>query len=173
MSDSYEKLKQEIEAETENIRLKEPDELKKIRFGLIESGAGSYGQYFTAWDFVHHEVRAFGCTSLYGILKAADMPGFTLDHLKALLRIYAPISAEFIGYCGLSTIWDFTKRTLDLLDSLESKEEFVDLVAALTRYVNQVMAWSHHYFPWGIGVLFPKRTEEDVKEMLRLTGKQA
>jgi hypothetical protein len=173
MPDSWKMLKEEIEAETERIRLQEPDEVKKIRLGIIDSGAGSYGQYFTTWDFVHHEVRAFGCYNLYGILKAADIPEFTLDQLKALLRIYAPVSAEFIGYCGLTTIWNFTKRTLDLLDTLESKEEFVELLASLTRYVNQVMAWSHHYFPWGLGVLFPKRTAEDAKEMMRLTAKLA
>ncbi len=168
MAESWKELKKEIEAETERIRLQEPDEVKKIRLGLIESGAGSYGQYFTTYDFVHHEVRAFGCYNLYGILKAAELPGFTLDQLKALLRIYAPVSAEFIGYCGLQTIWDFTKRTLDILDTIESEDDFLGLIASLTRYVNQVMSWTHHYFPWGIGVLFPQRTKEDLEDALRL-----
>ena len=112
MTESWRELKREIEAETERIRLQEPDEMKKVRFGLIESGAGSYGQYFTALDFVYHEVRTLGCSSLYGILKMADAPGFTLGHLKALLRVYAPTSAEFIGYCGFKKIWDGDDRSL-------------------------------------------------------------
>ncbi len=168
MSESWKKLKEEIDAETRRIWLQEPDEVKKLRLGLVESGAGSYGQYFTTFDFAHHEVRTFGCTSLYGILKVADVPGFSLDQLKAMLRIFAPVSAEFIGYCGLETVWAFTKRTLDLLDTLDSSEEFIELVASLARYVNKIMSWTHHYFPWGIGVLFPQKTAEDINDFRRL-----
>jgi hypothetical protein len=170
MSQSWRILEREIEAETERIRLQEPDEVNKLRFGLIESGAGSCGQYFTTIDFAYHELRSFSPYNLCCILKLADVPGFRLDQLKAILRAFAPVSAETIGYLGLPTMWRFIKRTPDLLDSLESKAEFVDLLACLTRYANEVMAWSHHYFLWGLGVLLPKGTEEHAKEMMRLTN---
>jgi hypothetical protein len=42
-------LKKEIDEEIQAIWLKEPDEVKKLGMGLIDSGAGSYGQYFTTY----------------------------------------------------------------------------------------------------------------------------
>ena len=53
MAKHWKTLKQEIEAETQRIWLEEPLDLKKLRLGIIDNEAGSYGQYFTTWDFAN------------------------------------------------------------------------------------------------------------------------
>lgn len=168
---SWEKLKEEIANETKRIWLEEPDDLKKIRLGYIESEAGSYGQYFTTWDFVNGELRALGCYLVFGSLRAAQDPDFNLEQLKKMLVIYSKITADFLRYCGLKKMWKYTEAVYNELDNLETKEDFVELVSEYQRYLNQLVSWSHFYFPWGIGAIMPIKKKEEIIELAKLVGK--
>lgn len=170
MKKTWRGLKEEIETETKRIWLEEPDELKKIRLGIYEPKAGAYGQYFTTWDFVNGMVRDLAMSPVTPILKLAEDPAFSLDHLKTMVPAFLLIYTEFLGYCGLKTLERFTNELIQVLDQLETKEDFIQLFSAYSMYCNKLQAWCIHYFPAGIGVLFPFKTREDVKELARLLG---
>lgn len=161
-------LKKEIEDEIQAIWLKEPDEIKKLRMGLIDSGAGSYGQYFTTYFFVDGEVRALGYLSLTTILGAIGDSEFELPHIYKLSKSLLPVCAEFLEFSGLTKLGEFIRRYLAIMEEIDSREELKELVRSLVLYVNRMHGWVHFYAPWGLGTQFQFKTEEDVKELHRL-----
>lgn len=165
MATKIENFKKEIDEEIKKIWLEEPKELKKIRLGFIDSQAGSYGQYWTTYVFVDGEIRALGYLCYSTLLRMVDDPQYDMYHLRALARELVPVCAEFLGYCGLKKMWEFTKTFIDMLEEIDNKKDFKDLVRLLTLYTNRLHGWVHFYFPWGLGVLFPLRTKADAKEM--------
>lgn len=166
-----EKLKQEIDVEIKRIWLEEPEEVKKLRLGVIDSGAGSYGQYFTTLVFVDGEVRALGYLVLSGIMKAIDDPEFDLAQIRRLSKMLVPVCSEFLGYCGLTKVWDFSQRFLEIVDLVESKGELKGLVRSLVLYVNRMHGWIHFYFPWGLGAQFRQKSKEEIEELRQLISK--
>lgn len=167
---SWRTVKELIDKEAERIRFSEPDEVKKIfQYGLIESGAGSYGQYFSTMVFAEGDCRALTYYNVNNLLFLFDDPLFTLEHLKKLFRLYVPLSAEFLGYCGFKKLWEFAKSILEVLDTVDSKVELKELLTSLAIYVSNLHTWVHHRFPWGIGALFPRKSPEEIKELCRLS----
>ena len=167
-----ERFRQEIEMETERIWLDEPEEVKKLRMGFIDSGAGSYGQYFTTLVFVDGEVRALGYLCFTTILDAINDPDFDLGQIRKLAKMLVPVCAGFLGYCGLTKLWDFSRRFMELTDKVESPDELKGIVRSLVLYVNRMHGWLHFYFPWGLGSQFRLKTDEDIEELKSLVLKR-
>ena len=170
MSKDWRAVKKDIDSELEKIRIEAPSEVRKMMQGVIDSGAGSYGQYFSTIVFVSGEVRALGIYSARFLLHAVDIPGITLDQLKALAKMCLPVGAEFLGYCGLTTLMSLTHDVLNCLDAINDSSTFKELIASYFTYVNRLHLWVHFYFPWEIGVLFPQKKSEDIQALLRLAS---
>ena len=163
-------VKDKIEKETERIEFTPPDEVLKIfHYGILESGAGSYGQYFTTMVFAEGDCRALAFYNANNLLLVAEEESFTLEHLKTMAGLYLRVSSEFLGYCGLKRIWEFTQDILASLDTVKTKEEYKELINAFNAYVATVHGWIHHYFPWNIGELFPQKKKEDIQKMGELS----
>jgi len=163
-------VQNKIEKETEKIQYTPPEEVLKIfHYGIIDSGAGSYGQYFTTMVFAEGDCRALAFYNANNLLIIAEEESFTLEHLKIMARLYLPLGSEFLGYCGLEKIWKFTQDVLGALDTLTTKDDYKELINALNTYVAVVHGWIHHYFPWNIGELFPQKKKEDILKMAELS----
>lgn len=172
MAKDWKHLKKEIEQETERIMFDPPDEVLAIyKYGIVASDAGSFGQYFTTMVFVEGDCRALAYYNANNLIVVAENDSFDLEALKFMTRLYLPVSAEFLGYCGLKNVWRFCKEILDTLDTLDSKEDYKALINSYNLYIACVHTWIHHYFPWNIGALFPKKKPDEVKEMMRLAEK--
>lgn len=168
----WKEVRNKIEKETEAIQYT-PDEqvLKMFHHGIIESRAGSYGQYFTTLVFAEGDCRALAFYNANNLLLVAEEDHFNLDHLKTMAHIYLPIGSEFLGYCGLKTIWEFAQEVTGALDTLESKEDYKELISAFNNYVAVVHGWIHHYFPWKLGELFPQKKKQEIKRMAEFSEK--
>jgi hypothetical protein len=57
---------------------------------------------------------------------------------------------------------------VDSLDTVETKEEFADLIWSWENYVNRLNKWFYLVFPWHLGLDFPRRGQEETNEMIRL-----
>jgi len=170
MSRDWKAVKMEIDSELERIRMEAPAEVRRMMQGIIDSEAGSYGQYFSTIVFVSGEIRALGIYSARFLLHAVDIRGVTLDQLKSLARMCLPVGAEFMGYCGLKTLMSLTHEVLDCLDGINDSIAFKELIGSYFTYVNRLHLWVHFYFPWEIGVLFPQKKAEDIQALLRLAS---
>lgn len=54
---------------------------------------------------------------------------------------------------------------VEAFDTIETKEEFEDLIWSWNNYVNALNRWFFVVFPWEHGLNFPRRTQADIEEM--------
>jgi hypothetical protein len=167
---AWQLLKEQVDAETERIWREEPEEHRKLRLGVIDNAAGSYGQYFTTWDFANGMIRDYSMYTLYPLLRIGLDPAFTLEHMKKLFRAFDPQYTVYLGYSGFETLETFGRAFLDAMDTMSTKDEFIETLTALLRYANKLAAWSFHYFPWAIGVLFPHSRAHEIVSLVDRRG---
>ncbi len=104
------------------------------------------------------------------LIRLIDEPSFTLEQLKILFNECVPLSAHFQATCGLEKVHQFVLDIQASFDSMESKDDFKEVLEMLGIYTTIIHGWCEHYFPWYVGELFPQRTKEDVQEMARMWG---
>lgn len=167
-----EDLNKEVREEIERIWLEEPEQVRKLRTGFIDSDAGSYGQYFSTFVFVDGEIRALGYLCYTTVLNVIEDSSFDAVHIRKLAKLLIPVCAEFLGYCGFTKVWEFSRRFLDLVDRTESKEGLKELVRSLVLYVNRMHGWVHYYFPWGLGSQYRIKGEDDIEQLESLIKKR-
>ncbi len=155
MPASWKALQQQIDKETARIWREEPDEHRKLRLGVIENAAGSYGQYFTTWDFANGMIRDYSMYTLYPLLRLSLDSSFSLEHLKKMFLVFDPQYTVYLGYSGFRTLETFGRSFLEAMETMSTREDFIALLTSLLKYSNKLAAWSFHYFPWAIGALFP------------------
>lgn len=161
---TWQSLKNDIDVETTRIWKEEPLELKKLRLGIIDNEAGSYGQYFTTWDFANGMIRDYSMYTLYPLLKLSLDDAFSLDHCKKMFRALDPQYTIYLGYSGYHTLEKFGRAFAAVLDDFENKKQFVELLTSLLKYANKLGQWSFHYFPHNIGALFPHNRAAEIVE---------
>ena len=168
----WREVKDKIYMEWDKIQFTPPNEvLQLFKYSIVPSGQGVYGQAFTTMVLVQGNCRAMAHYITLGLVKTMDKePSFTLDQLKILFRENIPKVSAFLGACSFTTTWDLVQNCLDAMDSIESKEQFRELLDEFCIYITTLYMWIHLYFPWNIGELFPHRKAEDVKEMVELMG---
>lgn len=139
-----------VHAETERVWTHPPEELVELHEGRIASRAGSFETVLTTLLFVNGETRPLGYCAYGGLVRAAaeEMP---LDCLRQMARILTATPAEFLGYCGLQTLHQFTESALDAADRMERRADFLALMAQMALYVNCLGGWNLQLFPWSVG----------------------
>ena len=171
MAHDWQDVKAAIDAENERIRLDPPPEIVKIfQYGIIESGAGTHGQCMSAWVFIAGDTRYLAFYGTNNIVALAANDEFTLEHLKAMTAMFVPLSAEFLGYCGHKRLWELVRDVMSALDTLETKDDFVELMSSLCLYTAHLNMWIQHYFKWELGTLFPHVDSATVDRMHELTA---
>jgi hypothetical protein len=162
MAKDWKTLKAEIEAEVKRIWMHEPEEHKKLRLGIVENQAGSYGQYFTTWEFAVGMIRDYPGYGLYPLLKLATTDQFDLAQVQAMFRAFDPPYTSYLGYSGFRTLERFGAEIIQSFDSMESKDDFIELLKPYILYLNKLNAWCFHYFPHGLGVLYPLQRAQEI-----------
>ncbi|GAA3228344.1 cucumopine synthase-related protein [Nonomuraea helvata] len=125
----------------------EPSEIRQMRTGTLPDLPGSYGQYFTAWDFANSIVRDYSM-NLYQLVRMATDESLSVENLLTVFRTLDPIYSTFLGYNGFPMLAEYAAKVGKPADD---RRELVDRLSTLTEYVNRLTAWSHHYFPWHVG----------------------
>lgn len=173
MAKPWQELKKELDEETDKIFLNCPDEIKRFHYGImIHSDAGkySYNQYFGHWTHAYDAYMGYNASVGY-LRQAARDPDFNLKHLKKLFHImFVEMAPFFAEYGGQKLVAKYIMETADALDTVNTKEEFVELLEVFGVFVNRLYWWFHWYFPWGVGASLCHRLSiEDIKEMVRLS----
>lgn len=165
MTTNYENALKEMRQEAERITLQSPEEIDKIfRFGIVESRAGSYDQYFTTLVFIQGEVRVIHYFYVTYLIKLLEAEEFNLDQIKTLIRRLR-ISIEFLGYTGFKNLEKYYVYIEQLLESIDSKKQLWELLDAFNFYLCNIHSWIDHYFPWNMGSAYRQRPPEEFKAM--------
>ena len=161
-------MKDKIEKEARAIEFDCPMEVTRLyRHNVIPSGQGSRDQAFTTMVFAEGDLRSLAFISVLSMCRIIDEPALSLDGLKITFNEFVSFSAEFLGTCGLEKIWELTQDVKNTLPSVESKEEFKELMEMFAIYVTALHGWVHHMFPWYVGDLFPQKRAEHVEELAK------
>lgn len=167
MGKTWRQVARKIEKETEKIWLKEPIEIAKLRMGIAEFDAGTFGQIFSVILNLNGETRSFAVRGCLHLLKNVDNPNVDLDSLKLMVRNFLPNNAETMYFLGIKKIKEFSKDVLDVLDQIQTKEEYRRLIGALYAYANRIVFWIHEITPHGFGVFYPKWDWKAAEKMKR------
>lgn len=154
-------LAERVQEETEAIWTTPPREIVDLHRGAIPSGAGSYSQYFSTLVFVNGETRPLGYCALNGLVRLSRRESLTLEALCEIAPTFMRTPAEFLGYCGLDTLWSFTQETIAVLPQLRTKDQFCALIGSLALYANVLNTWNLQYFPWHHGTEYGARAQSE------------
>lgn len=157
-----------IEAEIQRVWLNEPDEIKKIRYGIIDSGAGSGGQSFSVLVHLEAYLMLVGADVMYRFLKVSQYPDVELPTLVRMTREFLTGTFnvfEFMTDLGLTNMHQVGQTFSDALDTVQTKEEYVELTGTMMTYVIRMHRWIHFIFPWNLGVAFPHRKPAEIAEL--------
>jgi len=150
-SPDVQKFINKVHAITQDIWLEKPAELVAIHNGKSPSHAGSYNQYFSTMLFVNGETRPLGYNAMDGLIRMCREPEVTIEQLRLMTPHLLNIPGEFLGYCGLNTMWEFIQEADELLPQVANKEEFMAFMETLALYVNHLNAWNLQLYPWSFG----------------------
>lgn len=171
MKSNWKELKNEIEIEVQKVWVEKPIEIKRMQHGIIPTKAGSYGQYFSTLVFSLIYTLTLGEHTLFDLLKIADEPDISLNALVKFTSISlfkGFQSTEFLGYVGFEKTHIFAQKIEKVLDTLDTKEEYKELLGAYFSYINILHCWIHIIFPWNLGLFFLQKDEHQVKEIIKL-----
>ncbi|KAF7962840.1 hypothetical protein AWV80_16820 [Cupriavidus sp. UYMU48A] len=170
----WREAKREIDLQIERVWLSEPDEIQKIRWGIIDSGAGSGQQSFSVLVHLEAYLMLVGADVMYRFLKVSQYPDMELPTLVKMTREFLTGTFnvfEFMTDLGLTNMHEIGQMYSDAMDTLETKEEYVQLTGAMMTYVVRMHRWIHFIFPWNLGVAFPHRKPEEVAAISAVLGK--
>ena len=162
---NWREAKAEIDRQVERVWLSEPEEIQKIRWGIIDSGAGSGQQSFSVLVHLEAYLMLVGADVTYRFLKVSQYPDVELPTLIKMTREFLTGTFnvfEFMTDLGLTNMHEIGQMFSDALDTLETKEEYVELTGSMMTYVIRMHRWIHFIFPWNLGVAFPHRQPEEV-----------
>jgi hypothetical protein len=153
----------EVEARTDAIWMEEPPDLRRLRHGIVSSGAGTHGQLFNTILFAQSEVRGLTINACQAILVCASDDLFTLPHLRLEAKAHLSGRSGLLHYLGMHELGELFLRFVAHVDTIATKEDFVRIVRALKTYGARVHMWTLHSFPWHLGNAMPRRAEAEIK----------
>jgi hypothetical protein len=162
-----------IEKEIDRIWLNEPEEIQKIRWGVIDSGAGSGEQSFSVLVHLEAYLMLVGADVMYRFLKISQYEDMELPTLNRISREFLTGTFnvfEFMTDLGITNMHRVGQMYSDALDTLSTKEEYVQLTGAMMTYVIRMHRWVHYIFPWNLGVAFPHRKKAEVLSFAKVAA---
>lgn len=159
-------VKNTIDRATDRNWYDEPDEVRKVRLGLIDSGSGTRKQAFSILVHLKAYLMAYGGDMLYRILKTVHREEMTLPALKTTTKALMVDSFdhfEFAGHdLGMTTLGDLGAQYIAALDTVTTKDQYIQLTGSMLIFINLFHRWIHNVFPWHYGSEHPHRTQEEI-----------
>ena len=143
----------------------EPYEITLIKNGLILSDAGSNGQYYSVLVHLEGFMMFLGPHVIYRLLLLTKDPEISVYAIREFTTtiLSRPFDHfKLLGDLGLVSTMKLGSRYVETVQSIETREEFVELTGNLLSYVNRMYQWVHFIFPWSIGSSFPKQQPSEV-----------
>ena len=169
---SWQEAKAEIERQIDRVWLEEPAEITRIKYGVIESGAGSDEQSFSVLVHLEAYCMLVGADVMYRFLKVAQYDDMTLPVMVRITREFLTGTFnvfEFMTDLGLTNMHQVGQMYSEALGKLETMAEYVELTGTMMTYVIRMHRWIHFIFPWNLGVAFPHRKPAELAALVALT----
>ena len=161
---------------TQSVWTDEPEDIKLIRWGIIEGGAGTGQQYFTCMVLLETYTLMLGQRLLYPFLMMSESEDFSVEMLKAATKAMICSNfhpTEFLADLGLRQMHEVGERYFEALETVSTKEEYRHLTKAFCTYCNRMHRWVHAIFLWYIGLgAFPQRNWREMQAVADLAERR-
>jgi len=160
-------LKKYIETEIDRNWLEEPVEMKRLRHGIVTTGAGSFNQYLSTMMFINVYTIAFGQHMFFMFVQCCDDPNISLEVLKRLTEKEITTGfqpTQFLAHVSTPEVHDMALKLVEVLPQITTKNEYRELMGTYVRYINLLHYWHHCTFPWHLGLLYQYKTTEEIAE---------
>ena len=127
-----------LETEIDRVWLTEPEEVQRIRWGIIESGAGSGGQSFSVLVHLEAYLMLVGADVIYRFLRVSQYPDMELAMINRITKEFlsATFNAfEFLTDLGMTNMHQVGDAYIAALDDCKTKEDYVELTGAMMTYL--------------------------------------
>lgn len=168
----WKSVKQIIDRKCEQLRRpEEPDEIKNIRLGAVQTRAGGESSPFQATIFLQGFLSTLGPHVFSRLLSLSEDPEISLSFIIRQTRVFLLDTFDHfkflndLGLKGLDTIGAAYEQALGSLESLDDYRALTDSVRTLIQLFYR---WVHLIFPWYLKSGFPGRTEEEVAALPKL-----
>ncbi|CAH0045577.1 unnamed protein product [Clonostachys solani] len=168
----WKSVKQTIDRKCEQLRRpEEPDEIKNIRLGAVQTLAGGESSPFQATIFLQGFLSTLGPHVFSRLLSLSEDPDISLPLIIRQTRVFLLDTFDHfkflndLGLNGLDTIGAAYEQALGSLESLDDYRELTDSVRTLIQLFYR---WVHLIFPWYLKSEFPGRTAEEVAALPKL-----
>ena len=167
MAKHWTEVKDKIEAEIDKVWFDEPEEIKMSRLGIWPSGAGTHGSYLGNLFFLVGDTQAMGWSLVSpAMAKCIKDDNFTVENCKNLWRYLFVHKCNLMGaviepgcpapWLNLGTLKGFCDDILDCLDTVQTKEDFADLMWSWFNYIDAINRWAFAAFPWKLTPMFQR-----------------
>lgn len=137
-----------------NASEEEPKELVGLRNGAVK---GSFGQYFSTWEFVYSFLRDVSMYTLYPVTKFSRNEAVSVQMISDLYQSIMPPYMNYLEEWGCVDLAKYSSEFTALLKNQKiEKYEALQILESLCRYTNMMSSWAYFMFPWGIGAAFRK-----------------
>jgi len=161
-----------VENQTKEIWLDEPHDIFCIKHGYLGSEAGCDGQYFSPLVMLSGEIRCLGTHVFADLSVFCRKDEFTLVLLKIMLKQMISTDVGVVAFFGLRTYGETLKNLDALIDKIESKAQFEEVIDKMFKLTNRYQMWLHQIFPWGLGKTMPRRSPEQYAEIaMKMKGR--
>ena len=162
-----------IEKEIDRVWLNEPEEIQKVRWGVIDSGAGSGEQSFSVLVHLEAYLMLVGADVMYRFLKVSQYEDMQLPTMVRITREFLTGTFnvfEFMTDLGLTNMHEIGQMYSDSMDTLKTMDEYRELTGSMMTYVIRMHRWVHYIFPWNLGVAFPHRKPEEIAAFAKIVA---
>jgi hypothetical protein len=167
---SVDAFRTRLDVLTESIRTEEPRDLRRLCSGIVDSAAGSKGQYFTTLVFAHGEVRNLAFHGFMHVLRLMDDGSIGVSVLKKVINSLMESRVGFLDFLGLHDMASICREYLSLVRESDDVQELRLATELLSEYGVRIHWWLEAMFPWELGACKVRITEPDAEWLLAQTS---
>ena len=136
---------------------KMPQDVYNLSQGIVPGDTNVYGQYVTTMLYADSEMRTLGDEILFYLIETAKEEDTDLHTLVRYAKNLLDYKEKFLVFTGVPMASEMLRMYMDALDTLESKEEFVELTNTALKYFNRHHMWVDLIIPWECLTDLPSR----------------
>jgi Cucumopine synthase C-terminal helical bundle domain len=141
-----------LEQANNRIRLEEPRDLRRLCSGIVDSGAGSKGQYFALLVFAHGELRNLAFHGLMNVLRLLDAESIDLEPLKVVITTLMRSRVGYLDFVGLHELASLWRDYLGVVQDTGDRDELRRATELMSEFGLRMHWWLEAMFPWDVGV---------------------
>lgn len=170
--DSWKTVKGVIEEEITRLRLpEEPDDIKYIRLGAVQSRAGEESSPYQTFVFLQGFLSTLGPHVFSRLLAISNYPEMTITLMvrqtqEFLLQTFNHF--DFLADLGLPRTRDIGRLYAAALEDVKTLDDYRSLTDSMRTLIQLLYRWVHLIFPWFVKDQFQSHTREEVRDMPRM-----